>query len=110
MGPLAAAGCAWQPWLRWEVGGAIGAVVARHAAGRNGGARPMGAFSTAGARHLRAFLHYSSSHNRASQSREARLWLAIYKRAQWSAETECEAQEGRREAVWKASIHESNEC
>jgi len=30
-----------------------------------GAAHPVGAFSTAGARRLRAFLHYSSSHNRA---------------------------------------------
>ena len=57
--------CAWRPWLRWEVGG----VVARHAAGRNGRWRPVGAFSTAGARRLRAFLHYSSGHNRA--------WLVV---------------------------------
>ena len=34
--------------------------------GATGGARAMGAFSTAGARRLRAFVHYSSSHNRAS--------------------------------------------
>ena len=32
-----------------------------------GAAHPIGAFSTAGARRLRAFLHYSSSHNRAKR-------------------------------------------
>jgi len=45
----------------WEVGG----VIARQAAGCNGRWRPLGAFSTAGARRLRASLHYSSSHHHA---------------------------------------------
>ena len=31
--------------------------------GATGGARPVGAFSAAGARRLRAFLHYSLSHS-----------------------------------------------
>ena len=71
--------CTWRPWLRWEVGG----VVARQAAGRNRRWCPMGAFSTASARRLRAFLHYSSSHNRATYNRAkrdcARLWLVAIK-------------------------------
>jgi len=35
---------------------------------RSGVVRQMGAFSTAGARRLRALLHYSSSHNRANEN------------------------------------------
>jgi len=44
--------------------------------GATGGvAHPIGAFSTAGARRLRAFLHYSSSHNRAL--RDCGLYVSI---------------------------------
>ena len=49
----------------------VGGVRSLHATqlGATGGlAHPVGAFSTAGARRVPAFLHYSSSHNRA-------LWL-----------------------------------
>jgi len=70
-GTLAAAGswllvvCMWWTWLRWEVGGSGWACsLDATQLGATGGVCPMGAFSTAGARRLRAFLYYSSSHSR----------------------------------------------
>ena len=83
MGALAAAGCAWSargdPGYagKWAGLARCGCCTPRSwAQGRsasnggflNGRTRRLGAFSTAGAGRLRAFLHYSSSHNRAKRS------------------------------------------
>jgi len=63
MGALAAAGCAWsargEPGYagKWAGLARRGCWTPRSA---TGGAHPMGVLSTAGARRLRAFLHYTT--------------------------------------------------